>query len=94
MSRLYKLLVRSPEVNTLHCIIEHEYMARGSLHLLRVQLQQNTTGSGFQLGLHHNACLVRLHLSCDFRASLFFCPLFAAVVSRELISVLLFFFTR
>ncbi len=57
-------------------------MARGSVHLLRVQLQQSTTGSGLQLGLHHNACLVRLHLSCDFSASLLFCPLFAAVVSR------------
>ncbi len=53
MSRCYKLLVRSPEANSLHCIIEHEYMARGSLHFLRVQLQQNMTVFGFQLGLHH-----------------------------------------
>ncbi len=44
-------------------------MARGSLHFLRVQLQQSTTGFGFQLGLQHYACLVRLHLSCDFSAS-------------------------
>ncbi len=53
MSRCYKLLVRSPEANSLHCIIEHEYMARGSLHFLRIQLQQNMTGFVFQLGLHH-----------------------------------------
>ncbi len=66
------------------CVIEHEYMARGSLNFLQVQLQQNTTGFGLQLGLHHNACRVRLHLSCDFSTSLFFCPLFTAVVSREL----------
>ncbi len=59
-------------------------MARGSLHFLQVQLQQNTAGFGFQLGLQHNVCLVRLHLSSDFSARLFFCPLFAAVVSREL----------
>ncbi len=39
--------------HSLHCIIEHEYMARGSLHFLRVQLQQSTMGFGFQLGLHH-----------------------------------------
>ncbi len=39
--------------HSLHCIIEHEYMARDSLHFLRVQLQQSTTGSGFPLGLHH-----------------------------------------
>ncbi len=29
MSIYYKLLVRSPKENRLHCIIEHEYMARG-----------------------------------------------------------------
>ncbi len=58
-------------------------MAKGSLNFLQVQLQQNTTGFGFQLGLQHNAGLVRLHLSCDFSGSLFFCPLFAEVVSRE-----------
>ncbi len=58
-------------------------MARGSLNFLHGQLQQNTTGFGFQLGLQHNACLVRLHLSCEFSASLFFCQLFTAVVSRE-----------
>ncbi len=39
--------------HSLHCIIEHEYMARGSLHFRWVQLQQNMTGFGFQLGLHH-----------------------------------------
>ncbi len=33
--------------HSLHCIIEHEYMARGSLHFLRIQLQQNMTGFGF-----------------------------------------------
>ncbi len=59
-------------------------MARGSLHFLQVQLQQNTTGFGFQLGLQHNFCLDRLCLSCDFSTSLFSCPLFPAVVSREL----------
>ncbi len=30
-----------------------------------------------------NACLVRLHPSCDFSANLFSCPLFTAVVSRD-----------
>ncbi len=64
-------------------------MAWGSLNFLRVQLQQNTTGFGFQLGLHHNAYLVCLHLSCVFRASLFSFSLFAAVVSREQIKLLL-----
>ncbi len=64
-------------------------MARGSLNFLQVQLQQNTTGLGFQLGLHHNACHVRLHLYCDISANLFSCPLFAAVVSRE---IFFFFF--
>ncbi len=58
-------------------------MARGSPIFLQVQLQQNTTGFGFQLGLHYNAYLVHLHLSCDFSASVFFCLLFTAVVSRE-----------
>ncbi len=67
-------------------------MARGSLHFLRVQLQQNTKGFGFQPGLHHNACIVRLHLSCDFSTSFFFCPLFAAVVSREHIFFSVFVF--
>ncbi len=58
-------------------------MARGSLHSLRVQLQQNTTGLVFSWVCTINARLVRLHLSCDFSASFFFCPLFAAVVSTE-----------
>ncbi len=58
-------------------------MVRGSLHFLRVQLQQNMTGFGFQLGLQHNACVVRLPLSGDFSGSLFSCRLFTAVVSRE-----------
>ncbi len=69
-------------------------MARaGSLNFLRVQLQQNTAGFGVQLGLHHNACLVHLHLSCDFSASLFFCPLFAAVVSMERFLFVCFFYS-
>ncbi len=86
---LYAASLVSLSKHSLHCIIEHEYMARGSLHLLRLQLQQNTTGFGFQLVLHHNACLVHLHLSCDFSACLFYCPLFTTVVSREQIFFLL-----
>ncbi len=38
--------------HSLHCIIEHEYV-QGFTSFLWVQLQQNMTGSGFQLGLHH-----------------------------------------
>ncbi len=57
-------------------------MARGSLNFIQFQLQQNTTGFGFQLGLHHNACLVRLHLSCDFSTSVFSCP-FYFLLSNE-----------
>ncbi len=57
--------------HSLHCIIEHKY-GQG---FLRVELQQNTTGFGFQLGLHH--------ISCDFSGSLFSWPLFTAVVSME-----------
>ncbi len=37
--------------HSLHCILEHEY-GQGFTSFLRVQLQQNMTGSGFQLGLH------------------------------------------
>ncbi len=55
-------------------------MARGSF---------DVTGFGVQLDLHHNACLVRLHLSCDFSASVFSCPLCTVVVSRELLFFLL-----
>ncbi len=58
---IYKLLVRSPEANTAN-IIEHEYMARGLLHFLRVQLQQNMTGLVFSWVCIINACLVRLYL--------------------------------
>ncbi len=53
--------------HSLHCIIEHEYMARDSLHFLRVQLQPNTTG-WFSAGSAPLICLVCLHLSCDFSA--------------------------
>ncbi len=41
-------------------------MARDSLHFLRVQLQQNTTGLVFSWVCTINACLDLLYLSCDF----------------------------
>ncbi len=67
-------------------------MARGSLHFLRVQLQQNTTGFGFQLGLHHNACLFCLHLSSDFSTSLLFylCVLKCSEVQYSTCAMILF----
>ncbi len=91
MSRCYKLLVRSPEAK--HSLTLHNrawIYGQGFTSFLRVQLQQSTTGSGFQLGpAPLKPVLSVCNLSCDFSASFFLCPLFAAVVSTER-----FFFTQ
>ncbi len=75
--------------HSLHCIIEHEY-GQGFTSFPSSSTSAEYDGVWFSAGSAPlNACLVRLHLSGDFSASFFFCPLFAAVVSTER-----FFFTQ
>ncbi len=66
----------------LHCIIELKYGQRFTSFPSSSASAEDRV-LVFSWGLHHNACHVRLHLSCDFSASLFSCPLFTAVFSRK-----------
>ncbi len=59
------------------------YMARGSLHFVEFNFSRVRRGLVFSWVCTNNACLVCLHLPCDFSVSFFFCPLFTAVVSME-----------
>ncbi len=58
-------------------------MARGSLLSFEFNFSRTRLGFVFSWVCTNNTCLVHLHLSCDFSASVFFYPLFTAVVSRE-----------